>query len=68
MRFYQIDPTGKVGVLINLEENVATEYREEEKDKLKMELLVEPNALDRFKKELSHLASKEDGEAELLGI
>lgn len=68
MKFYQIDETGKVGVLINLEENVSTQYRENEKDKLKMELIVEPNAIDTFQKELLTMAKTESGTAELIGI
>lgn len=68
MRFYQIGTTGIVGVQLNLEENVATEYRAEEKDKLEMELIVESNAIDSFQKELSNLALKESGSAYLKGI
>ena len=68
MRFYQIGTTGIVGVQLKLEENVATEYREEEKDKLKMELIVEPNAIESFQKELLNLALEESGKALLKGI
>ena len=68
MRFYQIGFSGQVGVQISLEEKVATEYRQEEKDKLKMELIVEPNAIDIFQNELMRLAQNEDGEAELKGV
>lgn len=68
MKFYQIDSTGIVGVQISIEENVATEYREEEKDKLKSELIVEPNAIDKFQKELVNLAQTEQGIAELIAI
>lgn len=68
MRFYQIGFSGQVGVQISLEENVSTEYRQEEKDKLKMELIVEPYAIDIFQKELMKLAQNEDGEAELKGV
>lgn len=68
MKFYQIGSTGIVGVQISIEENVATEYREEEKDKLKLELIVEPNAIDKFQKELVNLAKTEQGIAELIAI
>ncbi|MHA7060269.1 hypothetical protein ACWGOQ_0023810 [Aquimarina sp. M1] len=68
MKFYKIGPTGKCGVLITMEENVSTEYRKEEKDKLSMELIIEPNAIDTFNRELKMLAEKEDGIAELKGI
>lgn len=68
MKFYKIGVSGTCGVLISMEENVATEYRKEEKDKLTMELIVEPNAIDIFCKELRNLASKEEGDAILKGI
>ena len=67
MRFYCIDNAGHVGVQINLEDNVATEYRGEEKNKLTLEILVEPNAIDNFQKELVSLAVKQDGIAILYG-
>ena len=68
MTFYSIDITGKVGVLVTLEENVSTEYRENEKDKLKLELIVEPASIDVFQKELQTLAANEEGKARLNGI
>ncbi|PVY38892.1 hypothetical protein [Pontibacter virosus] len=68
MDFYKIGPTGKCGVQITMEENVPTEYRKEEKDKLSMELILEPNAIDNFCKELKSLAEREDGVANLKGI
>jgi hypothetical protein len=68
MMFYSIGPAGKVGVLVTLEENVSTEYRENEKDKLKLELMVEPATIDIFQKELKTLAANEDGKARLNGI
>ena len=68
MKFYQIGSTGIVGLQVSLEENVATEYRAEEKDKLVMELIVEPNAIDKFHNELVNLAKTEEGIAELVAI
>ena len=67
MRFYQIDNFGHIGVLICLEENVSTEYRAEEKDKISLELLVEPSAIDIFQRELIHLAQNQNGNATLYG-
>lgn len=67
MKFYCIDNAGHVGVQVNLEENVATQYRKEEKDKLTLEILVEPNAIDNFQKQLLQLAIKQDGTATLYG-
>ena len=67
MNFYCIDNVGHIGVEINLEDNVATEFRHEEKNKLKLEIIVEPNAIDNFQKELSQLATKQEGVAILYG-
>lgn len=68
MNFYKIEKTGQCAVLVSLEENVATEYREEEKDKLTMELIVEPNAIDIFCQEMRTLALRQNGEAELKAV
>lgn len=67
MKFYPLDGGGHVGVQISLEENVATEYRPEEKDKITLEIKVEPASIDRFQKELLDLAKNESGQAILLG-
>jgi hypothetical protein len=67
MKYYLIDKGGHIGVEINLESNESTEYRKEEKNKLKLEIIVEPSAIDNFQKELYHLAQKEEGSAILYG-
>ena len=67
MKYYSIDKGGHIGVEINLESNVATEYRQEEKNKVKLEIIVEPSAIDNFQRELFHLAEKEEGSAILYG-
>lgn len=67
MKFYCIDNSGHVGVEINLEENVATEFRPEKKHKLRLEIIVEPNAIDNFQKVLIQLAKKQEGTATLFG-
>ena len=67
MKYYSIGKSGCIGVEINLESNVATEYRKEEKNKLKLEIIVVPSAIDRFQKELYHLAKNEEGSAILYG-
>lgn len=67
MNIYCIDNAGHIGVEINLEDNVATEFRHEEKDKLKLEIIVEPSAIDNFQKELSQLAITQKGIAILYG-
>ncbi|WP_342331655.1 hypothetical protein [Pedobacter sp. FW305-3-2-15-E-R2A2] len=67
MKYYPVGVNGIVGVEVHLESNVCTQYREEEKDKLKLEIIVEPAAIDRFQKELLQLAEKEEGIATLYG-
>ena len=68
MEFYKIGLTGKCGLKIKMEENVATEYRKEEKDKVSMELIIEPNSIDIFCQELKNLAEKEEGIAEIKAV
>jgi hypothetical protein len=67
MKYYPIDKNGHIGVEINIESNVSTFYRPEEKNKLKVEIIVEPSAIDYFKNELLHLAKNEEGTAILFG-
>ena len=67
MKYYCIDKVGHLGVEVNLEENVSTEYRNEEKDKLKLEIIIEPSAIDNFQRELIQLAQKQEGKATLFG-
>lgn len=67
MKYYPIGFNGHIGVEINFESNVSTEYRKEEKDKLKLEIIVEPNQIDIFQKELYQLAKTESGKATLYG-
>lgn len=67
MKYYCIDNSGHLGIELNLEENVSTEYRNEEKDKLKLEIIVEPSAIDNFQRELKHLATNQEGKATLFG-
>jgi hypothetical protein len=67
MEFYCIDYAGHVGVEVTLEANVSTQYRQEEKDKIKLEIFVEPSAIDTFQKQLFTLAENEEGTAILYG-
>jgi hypothetical protein len=67
MKYYCIDNAGHLGIELNLEENVSTAYRNGEKDKLKLEIIVEPSAIDNFQRELKHLATNQEGKAILFG-
>lgn len=68
MDLYKIGTSGICGAKITMEGNVPSDYNEAEKEKLSIELIIEPNAIDNFYQELKHLAINEDGTAELLGI
>lgn len=67
MKYYLINPSGLVGVEICLESNESSDFRSEGKNKVKLEIMVELAAIDRFQKELSHLAKNEEGSAILYG-
>ena len=67
MHFYHLDNSGNIVLEINLEDHITTEYRHEHKNKIKIEISIEPNAIDKFQKDLSQLASKKDGIVILYG-
>ena len=67
MKFYPFGHAGYIGVEVSLEENVFPPYREIEKVKLKLEIVVEPHAVDVFQKALVQLARKQDGMVTLHG-
>ena len=67
MHFYCIDYAGHIGVEIILEDTGATEFNRDSQNKIKIEIIVEPNAIDNFQKELSRLASRQEGIAILFG-
>jgi len=67
MSFYCIDKSGHIGVLVELEENVSTSYRQEEKSKIKLEIIVVPSGIDNFQKQLLQLAITQEGTATLYG-
>ncbi|MGY3087816.1 hypothetical protein ACVWYF_000842 [Hymenobacter sp. UYAg731] len=67
LTFYPIGISGFIGIYIQLEENVSTEYRAEEKSKLSLELIVEPNAIDNFRNQLIAIAQNKEGNALIQG-
>lgn len=67
MKYYSIGTNGHLGIEVNLESNVSTEYRKEEKNKVKLEIITERTAIENFKKELLRLAKYEEGSATLYG-
>ena len=67
MHFYCIDKAGHIAVGINLEDNLRTEFKHEQKNKIRIEIIVEQKAILNFQKELSRLATRQEGEAILHG-
>ncbi len=67
IRFYCIDNFGYIGVEIILEDNVNTNFRNEEKSKVKLEIMVEASGIDNFRQALSTLSKKQEGIAILYG-
>jgi hypothetical protein len=67
MKFYSKNFSGDIGIEVNLEKSLFPPYREEEKDKLKLGIIVEPNAIDIFQKQLFTLATNEEGIARIYG-
>lgn len=67
MKFYPFGHAGHIGVQVSMEENILPPYREIEKVKLKLEIVVEPHAIDVFQKALAQLARKQEGIVTLNG-
>jgi len=67
MHFYCIDNAKHIGVEVNLEDKIRSEFSHEEKNKIQLEIIVEPKAINNFQKELSQLAAKREGIAILYG-
>lgn len=65
LKVYLIDSAGRVGIEVRLEERNA--IRKAEKDKVKLEIIAELSAIDRFQKELIKLATKQEGTVTLYG-
>ena len=66
MKYYLINDTGKLGIEIIIDSQ--SEYFVDVKDSVKLEIVVEPNAIKSFQKELQTLAKKENGKAKIYGI
>lgn len=67
MKFYTIDKAGHTATQICMEDNVSTEYRPEEKNKIQLEMQFEPAQLQIFVDQLLVMAKEENGSSELKG-
>jgi hypothetical protein len=62
MKFYTIDYSGHIGVEVSLEGNINhRSSRQEEKDRVKLEIIVQPSTIDNFQRELLQLSTAEEG-------
>lgn len=66
--FYCIDHAGHAAAQITIESNVPTNYRPQEKHRVRLEMQFEPLALDEFLSGLKRLISAQAGDAVLQGI
>ena len=67
MNFFCVDKAGHIGVVINLENKVLSEFGYKEVEKLQMQINVESNAIDNFQRALYHMATSQKGTAILFG-
>ena len=66
--FYCIDQAGHAAAQITIESNVPTNYRPQEKHRVRLEMQFEPMALDWFLNALKRLISAQAGDEVLQGI
>jgi hypothetical protein len=65
IKFYQANSVSHIGVQITMETEM--HQREQEKYKVQFEIIVEPNAIDEFRKSIYSIARKNEGTAILYG-
>jgi hypothetical protein len=68
MKLKQISPTGHVAVYIQLASAESQRFMPEHKPDLSLALVVEPNSIDIFQRQLLALAEKQEGTARLMGM
>lgn len=64
IRYYCIDATGHIGAEVTIE---TTEWQSGRKNRVELHIIVEPTAIDNFRKELFSLVKNEEGTAVLYG-
>ena len=67
LKFYSVDKTGHIGVSIALMIENNTEFDMHPRDEVKLEILVEPSAIDDFQKQLYRMTIEQKGTATLYG-
>ncbi|MFC4162971.1 hypothetical protein ACFOWU_04850 [Epilithonimonas zeae] len=65
INFYSADSISHIGVQITMETEM--HLREQEKYKVQFEIIVEPNAIDEFRKSIYSITQKNEGTAILYG-
>ncbi|MGO4479845.1 hypothetical protein AB4Z32_26765 [Massilia sp. 2TAF26] len=68
LAFSVLDATGRCACQVRLESNYLPAYGHGSKNRIDVDMGVEPNAIDRFVSDLQNLLNSETGEAVLEGI
>jgi hypothetical protein len=68
LAFSVLDATGRWACQVQLESNYLPAYGHESKNRIDVDMGVEPNAIDRFVSDLQNLLNSETGEAVLEGV
>jgi len=68
LAFSVLDATGRCACRVQLESNYLPTYGPESKNRVQIDMGVEPNAIDRFVLDLQNLLNSEPGKAVLEGI
>jgi hypothetical protein len=68
LAFSILDATGRCACRVQLESNYLPSYGPGSKNRVEVDMGVEPNAIDRFVFDLKNLLKNEQGEAALQGI
>lgn len=68
LAFSVLDTTGRCACRVQLESNDLPAYGPESRNRVEIDMGVEPNAIDRFVSDLQNLCNKASGEAVLEGV
>ncbi|RDH82829.1 MAG: hypothetical protein DIZ80_11190 [endosymbiont of Galathealinum brachiosum] len=66
--FYCFSVTGHTAALVNIEANIASNQRKEEKHEIKMEVQFEALAIDKFQNQVVNMVKNKYGKATLNGV
>lgn len=67
LKFYCFNKAGHAAVQVYMEDQVPTDYREEEKNKVELEIKCEAASIDEFSRQLNEMGKRREGTAVLPG-